>query len=313
MVQLPLLTTNPPVITEVLAEDGLKAYLVGFNFNNYRWGDFIDEVSDVIVEFAFGRHKKTLLSDRELRRRLVKAAKAIYSVPEFAEAADLYLHGKCISDDDETKSYLKRGEFGELLLHLILTDYCGTIPLICKIFFKDSNDATVHGFDAVHIEEKTNTMWLGESKLYFEGKKGVKKLVDDLVEHFKEDYLNNEFTLIEKKIPEGDLIPKRDHWINLLNDKRTLGEKLKYIKIPVLCTYTSPVFSKFPDENSKEFKEAYAREIEALRTQFLRTYNKKVKHDWKGSMEIILLLFPVKCKNAFVCRMHNKLYHMQRS
>ncbi len=46
MTQLPLLTTNPPVITEVLSEEGFKAYLVGFNFKNYRWDDFIEPKFD---------------------------------------------------------------------------------------------------------------------------------------------------------------------------------------------------------------------------------------------------------------------------
>jgi hypothetical protein len=312
MPPLPPLTEEPKIITEVISEQGFKAYLVGFDFNKYRWEKFIDEVCDVIIEFAFGVHKKTTTDDRNVRIKLKNAAKAIYNVPEFSKAADLYLHGKCIKDEDEDKDYLRRGEFGELLLHLLLTDYNNTTPLISKIFFKDTNDETVHGFDAVHIQEESNTLWLGESKLYFDRKQGIKALVKDLEEHFKEDYLNNEFVLIEKKVPEGEAIPNRQHYINLLNQKQKLSEVIKYIRIPVLCTYTSPAFSDFSDENSPEFIDAYKKEIESLRTLFIKSYQEKVTHQWKDSMEIILLLFPIRCKNAFVSRMHKKLYHIQR-
>ena len=36
-----------------------------------------------------------------------------------------------------TEKYKKRGEFGELILHLILRDFFETVPLLSKIYFKD--------------------------------------------------------------------------------------------------------------------------------------------------------------------------------
>lgn len=42
-------------------------------------------------------------------------------------------------------------EFIELLLHLLLREYKHTIPLISKVYFKDSAGVPAHGFDAVHI------------------------------------------------------------------------------------------------------------------------------------------------------------------
>jgi hypothetical protein len=312
MCALPLLTNEPRVITEVINEKGLKAYLVGFDFGQYCWDDFIEEVADVVVEFAFGHHKDIRTDYRELRRKLKQAAVAIYKIPEFAQAADLYLQGISISDDDVEKDFLRRGEFGELLLHLLLTDFNETIPLISKIFFKDTIDATVHGFDAVHIQPRTNTLWLGESKLFVDGAKGIRALIKDLEDHFTEDYLENEFVLIEKKIPEGDAIPNRQHWVNLLHQKRKLSETIDYIRIPLLCTYTSPNFSAFNDEKCDEFKAAYANEVKELNGLFKRLYEDKIKHKWKGKMDVTVLLFPIKCKNDFIKRMHEKLYYMQR-
>ena len=54
-------------------------------------------------------------------------------------------------DNDIFKTYNSKGIFSELILHFILREIKGTIPLISKIYFKDSNAVEAHGFDAVHI------------------------------------------------------------------------------------------------------------------------------------------------------------------
>lgn len=47
-------------------------------------------------------------------------------------------HDEAARAEIEKLSENQRGEFGELLLHLILRDFKGTIPLISKVYFKDS-------------------------------------------------------------------------------------------------------------------------------------------------------------------------------
>ena len=99
---------------------------------------------------------------------------------------------------EEQKQYeeqiQKKGEFGELLLHTYLRDYFNTVPLLSKIFLKDTDGFTVHGFDAIHIgrdliDKSKDSLYLGESKIYFRssgnsGASGVKDLAKDIIAGF---------------------------------------------------------------------------------------------------------------------------------
>ena len=169
---------------------------------------------------------------------------SIYKIDEFQKVKDIYENNGSILDTVEDK-YLRRGEFGELILHLLLRDFHKTTPLLSKIYFKDSLGHTVHGFDAVHIEPETKTLWLGESKLYSNGKNGIKALIQDVREHFKSDYLNSEFMLVSKKIKHFDNIPNKDYWVDLISEETKLSDKLNAINIPLLCTYTCNLFTEF--------------------------------------------------------------------
>jgi hypothetical protein len=78
--------------------------------------------------------------------------------------------------------YKKRGEIGELLLHVICREVFETYPAITKYFYKDSSNNTVNGFDAVHvIVTKTGLeLWLGEAKFYKEIGQAIGAAVKDL-------------------------------------------------------------------------------------------------------------------------------------
>lgn len=300
------------VIVQHISNADLKTYFVGFDINDsdekiYRWKKFTNLLQKVIPEFAFGHHEGTTVDLTKINDILCDAAKSIYKIKEFKETRDLYLDGKYISDDDEEKKYLKRGEFGELILHLLLRDFHNTIPLLSKIYFKDAYGSTVHGFDAVHIQPESKTLWLGESKLYIDGKKGIRALISDIKNHFKEDYLESEFNIISKKIKPYINIPEKEYWLNLMDKNTKLSDILKSITIPLVCTYTSNNFTKYDDEALKGFIEEYEREVKDLKKYF----DDNNDHPLKTKLNIILLLFPVKCKNELVKRMHKKLYNLQ--
>jgi hypothetical protein len=207
------------VITQRISDADLKTYFVGFDIDDkglkiYRWKPLINCLQSVIPEFAFGYHQGTETSNTELLNKVSEAAKSIYKIKEFEEVKKIYLSNSEIEDDDEEKRYLKRGEFGELILHLLLRDFHDTIPLLSKIHFKDTDGSPAHGFDAIHIQPKTKTLWLGESKLYVDGKKGMKALIKDINDHFKGDYLRREFALVSKKLKPYNNIPEKEYWFN---------------------------------------------------------------------------------------------------
>ena len=300
------------IITHKINDAELSTFLVGFDIDDngdsrYRIKPLINKLSDVIYEFAFGFHDGEETPNNDILTKLTEAAQSIYKIDAFQKVKDIYDNDGSITDDLKDK-YLRRGEFGELILHLLLRDFHSTIPLLSKIYFKDSFGATVHGFDAVHIEAKTKTLWLGESKLYKDGKAGIKALIQDIDEHFQSDYLNNEFLIVSKKLKHFDNIPEKDYWLNLMSKSTKLIDQLDSINIPLLCTYDSDLFTNHSDENNQTFINEYLAEIKELKQYFDDNNN----HPLKTKLNIILVLFPVQNKIELVKGLHHKLSLLQK-
>lgn len=269
------------VLSEHISEANLRVYHVGFETNKFRLSPLVEVIRKVIPEFAFGYHDGMNIPYTEVIERIVEAANTVYL----------------------TDKYQKRGEFGELILHLLLRDWCNTIPLVSKIYFKDAHNATVHGFDGIHItnDGTTKKLWLGESKLYKDGIDGVKELAKDVLHHVNGDYLKKEFELIRRKIPKE--IPEVEFWLNLMHKHKNLDDVFDSIVIPLVCTYSSPVFNDHTD-NTKEYFEALEKECREL----FDVFNQKVSTE----VELLLLLLPVPCKDELNNELDVKLKHMQK-
>lgn len=269
------------VLSEHISEADLRVYHVGFEANQFRLKPLVEVIRKVIYEFAFGYHAGTNIPPTEMIERIVEAANTVYL----------------------TDKYKKRGEFGELILHLLLRDWCNTLPLVSKIYFKDAHNATVHGFDAIHItiDGVEKKLWLGESKLYSDGESGVKELAKDVLHHVNADYLKKEFELIRRKIPEE--IPEAEYWKNLMHKHKNLDEVFNSIVIPLVCTYSSPIFNSH-DDNSKAYFDALEFECREL----FKTFKSNVS----TNVELILLLLPVPNKDELNKELDERLKHMQR-
>jgi len=269
------------VLEERISESTLRAYNVGFEQNKFRLQPLVDVLANVIPEFALGYHAGKEIPLTKLRQKLKEAATRVYT----------------------TENYKKRGEFGELILHLLLRDFCGSIPLISKIWFKDTDNATVHGFDGVHVvvSGDSKKLWLGESKLYRDGRLGVKALADDLKLHVERDYLRREFNLIQTKLPDD--APEIEYWRSLLHEHRRLDEVLDNICIPMVCTYSSPVFGAHND-NTERFISDFVTECRILKGIFDA---KEIVTD----VDVLLMLLPVPSKDELIMELDKRLKSMQ--
>jgi hypothetical protein len=299
------------VIEHPLSFDNARGYLVGFDLdvygnNVYRWTPLIKCLLSAIHEFAYGFHEGTETKNTETALKVVDAALSIYKISHFDRVREIYQKGNHIDDDIDDK-FLRRGEFGELILHVLLREYHDTIPLLSKIYFKDSLGHAVHGFDCVHVDPKTKTLWLGESKLYLDPRRALKELIADVQGHFSADYMEAEFSLIAKKIRHFDNVPLVDEWQHILSDSTKLKEKFERINIPLLCTYSCDLFSKHDDEKSAAFQIEYETKIRALKKYFDDSF----VHPYKGKLNIVILLFPVPSKVELVKRLHHKLSLLQ--
>ena len=189
---------------------------------------------------------------------------------------------------------------------MLLREYKHTIPLISKVYFKDSAGVPAHGFDAVHITPDERILWLGESKLYSDAEGGLRALLVDLNEHFNKDYLNDQLLIIKKNL-ENHSIPQRDEWIEILLKCNKLSDQIKMINIPLLCVYPDDVYQKFADIADSQAYEYHEKSIRFLKKYF----DVNNHHPLKDKLNVILFMFPIKDKKEFVTAIHTKLWHMQ--
>jgi hypothetical protein len=276
------------VIEEKICEAKLRVFDAGFDQNQYRLKPLADVIMRALPEFALGYNPKGT-PDTLIYERLKEAAEILY----------------------KTDKYKSRGEFGELILHLLLRDFCGTIPLVSKIYFKDSPNNAVHGFDAIHVvnTDEEKSLWLGEAKIYQAGSDGLNKLVDDLKSHFTEDYLRNEFFLIKKKVDlvDEETIKDRDHWLDLMNKHTTIDRIFSSITIPMLCVYDSEVY-----QNHTSFSEEYLRTLEKEVREMAGNFHCKCG-EITTNLNIILLLLPIPSKTELVDTLNERLKNLQHS
>ncbi|EXE12703.1 hypothetical protein J559_3000 [Acinetobacter sp. 983759] len=127
-------------------DPNLLAVCAGYELGEWRETQFANHVMQWLPEFALNYQEVRSMSAHNAVALLQKAARSIY----------------------QTDKFQSRGEFGELILHIILRQCFKTTPAISKIFFKDSRNDTVKGFDSVHVvyDGSTLDLYLGEVKFY---------------------------------------------------------------------------------------------------------------------------------------------------
>lgn len=335
------------VLEHNISEAQLKTFYIGFDLGVCRMEAFSDILMDAIVDFAFGYHTGILTTYD--RRKLIEAARSIYKIDSFAQAKWTYVDEGSVIEDDDLKAedvIKKRGEFGELILHVILRDYFNTTPLMSKIFFKDTDGFTVHGFDSVHIgpdlpDCKAPSLYLGESKIYYRkdgsaGKSGISDLLDDIKTHFKTDLLRRELVLLAKKkysftpIEEysdqntksqyEDFLVQKRHWFEIFDKvgagTSKLEDFLESVTIPLVCTYQSKIFEKCDSDNHPDFSMEYEKEIRELEAKFNELKDRiktEAGEPIATNLNIILILFPIPSKKELIRVLHQKLYNQQNA
>ena len=269
------------VLEEKISDSSLRAYHVGFDQSQFRLDPLVDVIRRVIPEFSLGYHDGRSIPLTMMVEKLKEAAETVFL----------------------TDKYKLRGEFGELILHLLLRDFCNSIPLISKLYFKDAHNVPVHGFDGVQItiEGDEKKLWLGESKLYKDPKAGVKELAKDVKKHVQADYLRKEFALISRKLPEST--PEIEYWRNLMDKHQTLDKIYSSVVIPLVCTYSSALFKKHSSDSNAYFKD-FSEECQKLKSHF-------DSHCISTNVELILLLLPVPDKDELNTSLDKRLKSMQ--
>lgn len=203
----------------------------------------------------------------------------------------------------DTDKYDRRGEFGELLLHALLRETVKTEPAISKIFFKDSVNNTVKGFDAIHVVDTPSglELWLGEVKFYKDICAAIADVTGELKAHFEDDYLKKEFMLITNKLdPAWSGTPKLK---SLLHRNKSLDEVVSTLVVPVLLTYESKTTQGY-SKACAEYTQKIEEELAKIHTRFTKA--NPVTH-----VRIELFLFPMVSKQDLLDQLHMRLVAAQ--
>lgn len=258
----------------------LSAACAGYEQGRWRCRELSRHVLQWLPEFALKYSEWQDLSSADAVLKVAEAAQAVY----------------------QSEKYLKRGEFGEILLHILLRQHVGTTPAISKIFFKDHRNDTVKGFDAVHVlKEEALELWLGEVKFYNDVRRAVRDVIVELREHTQTNYLRSEFVAITNKL--DDKWPLAEDLRQMLPRTRSLDDIFSEICIPVLLTYDSPTVqshSRISDEYEAAFRGEVCEHWE---------YFREVLPDLP--LRVHLFLLPLKEKARLVEEMHEALQHAQ--
>ena len=274
------LTVN---IFDISVEPFIHSLCVGYENGLWRDDAFAKHVIAWLPEFCLTESELKLMDSSNATELMRKAVNLVY----------------------DTEKYEKRGEFGEVFLHIALRQIYQTIPAISKIYYKDAVNNTVKGFDAVHVVETPEgaELWLGEVKFYTDSSRAIRDVVEELIAHTKIDYLRNEKILIANKLDKDS---HHYEWLSkLLDDNTSLDEVFDVVCIPILITYNSQTVSRH-SKTTFEYKSELEKEVLQLRDKIkskLETANIKIK--------IVVFLIPLLDKADLIDKLHKKLRGLQ--
>lgn len=311
-------TGKSGVLLLKINEDDVNTILMNTDIDEngslqYVYDEFANAFSENIMEYAFAF---TDIPRNEITKKHREAANSLMKLYEINKLKDYFDNGIPENEWDTSflRWYRRKGVFGEVILHLILKDFKNTIPLVSKLYFKDSFAQEAKGFDSVHVSEDGTTLWLGETKFYKDStKQGVKKggideLVKDLNSHFVKDYLQEQFVIIRRGLDTQYQHPQRQKWLDILNKPVLLKDVFQYVKVPLLCIYEDSIANDFISNIDDKIKESNI----ITHTTTLKDYYKSINnYPYKNQVETVLILMPIQAKDKLIKCMLEKIWHMQ--
>lgn len=202
-----------------------------------------------------------------------------------------------------TKKTERRGEIGEILLHIACVQDFGTLPVLCKLVLKTSHNDTVKGFDAVHVVYSGDNfeLWLGESKFYKDAKRGIDDALKSISEHLLPTFLDTEKAMLYGHVPDD--IPHAKEIRDLFHKNTSSDELLKRSVFPVLVSYQSKAVA-----NHKELTTDYSEELQSESDELLDYLVERAKGI---PVRIEVIFVPINLKKELIAHFDKKLEAFQ--
>lgn len=279
--------TPPTTILDVVLDD-LQAELpllgihAGYEDGLWRYGALADDLIRWCPDWILSRQE----------------------IAEFSTSNGVDLIAKALDRVYKTKKPEKRGEIGELLLHIAMRSFFGSERAISRIYFKDASNDTVKGFDAAHVVETHDgrlELWLGESKFYPNVARAASDVMSGLIIHLQAGYLRSEFLAISDKL-ESDW----EHTAavkSLLQKQRSLDEVFDRIVVPVFITYNSTA-TALHNKLSDAYTTLLKGELVARWESFISKHQAVVL---PREVKLVLILLPMPKKSEMTKKFDERL------
>ena len=245
-------------------ENGNKLNLFSLKISNnaFSYATLVEELGDILTAYALSRSAYDELCSQKKYTTLVSKAKERLRKAE--------------SND---------GELGEILLYTMLEAHLKAPKLLTKLELKTDPNHYVNGADGVHllkIDDNTFQFIFGESKLYSDLKKGVKKAFESLKNLLKEDLnkLRYEIQLVNSNFLKE---AHDEHSVDLLKKLLIPRENDEDLNID----HSFGIFLGFDVEitdderklNNADFRETIYEKVENAVRAILPTINDHIKQD----------------------------------
>lgn len=270
-------------ISDLSCSPGICVLCAGYEGGKWRAEQLAEHAMEWLPEFCLSAEELEGLTPGTAVRLVKKAARLVY----------------------QTDKYKLRGEFGELFLHIILRQVFGSIPAISKIYWKDSIDNTVKGYDAVHVVEIDDELqlWLGEVKFYNNAARAIKDVVKEIEAHVEIPYMKNEALLIANKLNKKSKY--YDSLSRLLGGNASLDEVFDVMCIPVLITYDSDALKCYK-KVTEQYREELKKEVSSLWDRFEKELSALTL-----PVKVHLILMPLNTKEILLDVLNRNLKGLQ--
>lgn len=193
-----------------------------------------------------------------------------------------------------------KGDFGELLLFIILSIFFPSEKFVTKVRLRSSTKDQIKGFDCAHfsIENNEVILWLGEAKFHNRFSNAINGAIESIREHCEIDYLKDEISILGSNIEINEEFQEFSRIDGLLNGGVTL-DRIK-IRIPVLLTYDCNILLKHKD--IKDFKF-----IDDMGSEFLSKFEKIETNSLslKPNIEVLFIVIPFQSVGEIKTELEN--------
>jgi len=249
------------------------SFSLDFEEREYRQRDLVGLIRDMVPYFA--------LTEEEIN----SLAKSEWNKVSFTR----------ISDAQPTK----KGDYGELLLYIILCIFYKSPKFVTKARLRSSTREQIKGFDCAHfsIEDGEVKLWLGEAKFHESISGAISSALESITKNFVDAVkVKSELKLLGGEIEINKTLAS-EHLkllISYTNGGRSL-DKIP-IQVPVLITYDSKCISEFcgtehADVESTVFKKKLTHEL-------TRNFDLIYAKTWPAKKNITISFYLVPFKSV---------------